>query len=200
MKKIENVINTLVASMETNSINQIPELNYFSNYAELKSMHEKKEITFGYQFQESIIDNFGSTFEILLDKVLLSSPIIMILLSVLFAYTKSQLYFLIGVPLSILGIFLTTPSIIKSGSSLMGIICLTLLITGIQISFNNFELGFLFLSFSIPNFLLTVNRQLKMQVFERAILYSEIIFCYYFLRGECYLIRKIDQRLFQKRS
>lgn len=200
MKKIDNAINTLIASMEINSINQIPELDYFNSYAELRSMHKKKEITFGYQFQESIIDNFGSTLEGLLEKILLSSPIVMILLSVFFAFTKSQYYFLVGIPLSILGLLLTTPSIMKSGSSLMGMICVTLLITGIQISFNNFQLGFLILSFSIPNFLLTVNRQLNMQVFERAILYSEVIFCYYFLRGECYLIRKIDQRLFQKRG
>ena len=200
MKKIDNAINTLIASMEITSIKQIPELDYFSSYAELRSMHRKKEITFGYQLQESIIDNFGSTLEVLLDKILLSSPIIMILLSVFFTFMISQYYFLIGIPLSILGLLLTTPSIMKSGSSLMGIICVTLLIIGIQVSFNNFQQGFLILSFCIPNFLLIVNRLLNMQVFERAIMYSEVIFCYYFQRGEFYLIRKIDQTLFQKRS
>ena len=198
MKKIENNINALIASMEINSINQIPELDYFTNYAELKSKHVKKEITFGYQLQENIIDNFGSTLEILLEKILLSSPVIMILLSVFFAFTKSQYHFLIGIPLSILGLLLTTPSIMKSGSSLMGVICVTLLISGIQISLNNFQLGFLILSFSIPNFLLTVNRQLNVQVFERAILYSEIIFCYYFQRGDCFIKRNNDKKIFRK--
>ncbi len=198
MKKIENNINALIASMEINSINEIPELDYFFNYAELKSKHEKKEITFGYQLQENIIDNFGSALEVLLEKILLSSPVIMILLSVFFAFTKSQYYFLFGIPLSILGLLLTTPSIMKSGSSLMGIICVTLLISGIQISLNHFQLGFLILSFSIPNFLLTVNRQLNVHVFERAILYSEIIFCYYFQRGECFIKKTNDKRIFRK--
>jgi len=175
----------LEESLSVHSINEIPELQNFKSYDDIKDKHNKRELLFGLQLQENVVANFGSTGEVLLDKLLLLSPFVMILLSIIFSIYQEHYYLLFGIPLSILGLILTSPSIMKQGSSFLGIVMITLLIFGIYSAFNDFSTGFLLLCYSVPNFLLTVNRQLNMQVFEKAILSSEIVFIYYFLRGEC---------------
>jgi len=200
MKPQEEIINQLRESLDIQSISQIPELQDIGSYIELKDKYKKREIVFGFKFQDSIINNFGSTGEIALDKILLFSPILIILLSILFAYTESQYYFLFGVPITLLAFLLTTPSIMKQGSSILGISSLILLVFGIQYYFNDSLVGFLILSYSIPNLLITVNRKLNMQVFQRAILTSEIIFIYYFLRGECYIKSLKNKKLYTRKT
>ncbi len=199
MKSQEKIIEIMRESLPVHSINEILELQYFENYEIIKQKHKNREIVFGFQLQENVVNNFGSTGEIVMDKILLFSPIVMILLSIVFAIFRAQYYLFFGIPLSLLGLLLTTPRIMKQGSSLLGIIMITLLIAGIYYCFKDFIIGFLLLSYSVPNFLVTVNRQLNMQVFEEAILKSEIVFIYYFLRGECYITSNKDGTFFSKK-
>jgi len=185
MKSQVEIIKILRESLPVHTITEIPELKIFINWEEVKEKHKNREIVFGFHLQENVVSNFGSTGEVVMDKILLFSPFLMILLSIILSIFRTQYYLLLGIPLSILGLLLTTPRIMKQGFSLLGILMIIFLIAGIYYCFKDFVVGFLLLSYSVPNFLLTVNRQLNMQVFEEAIQRSEIVFIYYFLRGEC---------------
>jgi hypothetical protein len=199
MKSQEEIIEILRESLPVHSVNEILELQHFESYEIIKEKHRNREIVFGFQLQENVVDNFGSTGEVVMDKILISSPIVMILLSIILAIVQTHYYLFLGIPLSILGLILTTPRIMKQGYSLLGIIMINMLIAGIYFCFKDFVIGFLLLSYSVPNFLLTVSRQLNMQVFERAVLESEMVFIYYFLRGECYIKSNKDKNIFYKK-
>lgn len=199
MKSYAEKIKVLEENLTIHTINEIPELQNFEDFEDIKRRHQNKEIIFGFHLQENIVNNFGSTGELVMDKILSFSPFIIIMLSIVLAFFRTQYYLLFGIPLSILGMLLTTPTIMKQGSSFMGIIMITVLIAGIYYCFKSFSTGFLLLSYSIPNFLLTVNRQLNMQVFKEAILKSEIVFIYYFLRGECYFKNNGDGLTYRKK-
>jgi hypothetical protein len=191
MRSLHDIENKLRQNIEIRNITEIPELQEFNNYEEIKQLHKSNKIVFGYTLQGSVIDNFGTTGQFILDKVLLSSPVIIIILSIIFSILKSHYFLLVAIPIVLISTFLTTPSIMKQGKSLAGIIMILTIIFGIYFITKDFSIGFLLLSYGIPNFLLTVNRQLNMDVFEEAILSSEIVFIYYFLRGECF-IKKLD--------
>lgn len=186
----------LKKELDIKSVSGILELFDLKSYENIKELHRKKEIVFGFLLQENIVENFGSKGQVVMDKTLSFSPIFMIILAIVFAIVKSNYLLLIGIPLSMIGMFLTTSSIMKQGSSLFGIIMLGTLISGIYYCFKDFNIAFLLLSYGIPNFFLTVKRQLNSDIFEEAVLSSEIIFVYYFLRGECYIKKQNNGRLY----
>lgn len=193
LKKIED---DLRQELKFHSVSEITELREFMDFEEIKRSHKRKEIVFGFLYQENVIDNFGSKGQQFMNRVLLFSPYIVIILSIILSIVKSKYILLFGIPLSLIGMFLTTPSVMKQGSSLFGIIMLVSVGLGIYYCFHDFIIGFLLLSYGVPNFFLTVNRQLNRDVFEEIILKSEIIFIYYFIRGECYFKNRNTNRLY----
>lgn len=117
----------LKKELDIKSVSGILELFDLKSYENIKELHRKKEIVFGFLLQENIVENFGSKGQVVMDKTLSFSPIFMIILAIVFAIVKSNYLLLIGIPLSMIGMFLTTSSIMKQGSSLFGIIMLVLL-------------------------------------------------------------------------
>jgi len=179
------------------SINDIPTLNDFKDFSQIQRLHMQKALKFNFKLQENIVNNFGSTSQIILEKFLYFSPIIMIILTIVIAIIRSNYVLLCGIPLTILGVLLTTPKIMKQGYSLAGIIMLSIVILGICIIPFNFSWGFLLLCYGIPNFFLTVNRELNIIVFEEAIFLSEFVFIYYFLRSEFQFIDLGTNKLYK---
>ncbi|MGD0755923.1 MAG: hypothetical protein ABR927_12770 [Bacteroidales bacterium] len=196
LKKIED---DLHRDLKIHSISEINELSEFKDFEEIKQCHERNEIVFGFSYQENVVDNFGSNGQKFQNRVLLLSPYVIIILSIIFSIIKSRYLLLFGIPLSLIGLILTAPSIMKQGSSLFGIIMISSIGLGIYYCFHDFVIGFLLLSFGIPNFFLTVDQQLNMYVFEEIVLKSEIVFIYYFIRGECYFKNRCTNKLYKKK-
>lgn len=199
MDNLKRIEDDLREELKVHSISEISELGEFKDFEGIIKSHKKKEIVFGYIYQADVVDNFGSKGQQYLNMVLLNSPYIVIILSIIFSIIKSEYLFLIGIPLSLIGMFLTTPTIMKNGSSVFGIIMLVSVGLGIYYCFHDFVIGYLLLSYGIPNFFLTVDRQLNRDVFEEVILKSEIVFIYYFLRGEFFLINRNSNKLYRKK-
>jgi hypothetical protein len=197
MKPLHEIEKILQASLPVCTVQEISSLNDFQDYSHIIQLYQRKILRFNFRFQENIVDNYGSWSQIILEKILFLSPIVMIILSIVLAIIKSQYILLIGIPLTILGILLTTPRIMKQGKSFTGTIMLLTLILGICLTPFNFVWGFFLLCYGISNFLITVNRELNIIVFEEAIFRSELIFIYYFLRNEFQFINVETQKIYK---
>jgi hypothetical protein len=189
MKANSALISEVLKSLPVKSIHEIPELEGLK-YSDLLELHKNNEILFGYKLQENVIDHFGSKSQKVLDKVFLSVPIVFAISSLVFSFTNSNFYFLLGLPLVILSFFVSSQNLMKSGKSVFGIIMLGSIIYGFASMNMNSLNSLLALGFGFSTLSLTISRHQNKIIFEEVILSSEPLFIYYFLRGDCYFRSK----------
>lgn len=126
-----------------------------------------------------------------MEMMLLASPIIAVLASVVVAIYKAKYWLLLGIPISLFGMTMTTPGIMRGGQGVGGLFLL--IVFGLFVWAcieRNFVGAFLLGSCWIPNFLLTVAREQNRQVMTETVLTSEPIFLYYYFREDIHVERK----------
>jgi len=177
-------------SLEVDSVADIDQLP-FESYSEIQNLYRQGHLSVGCMLNENVVDNFGSTGQRVMEKILLSSPIVAILASIVVAVVRSQYVLLCGIPLALVGMFMTTPAIMRSGKGFGGTVLAFVFIAFVGACFkHSFVAAFLLGSYWIPNFLLTVSREQNRMVMTEAIMSSELVFLYYFTRGEVHVARR----------
>lgn len=184
MKPLVEIENAIRGSMQIRSISEIPELSAYGNYENIKNEYSKRNISFEFKYRKAIVNGFGSDGERLLFGIPFISPLIIVLGSILLAVFRFNLFVLLGIPLAILGGTFTSPGIMKRGSSLAGIVMVFSLVAGGYYFHEHFNIAFLFFSYGFTNCGVSIAQELSRQVFERAVLCSEIVFIHYFIGGE----------------
>lgn len=177
-------------SLKVHSVSEVDSIP-FDSYAEIQDLYRNGHLNIGCRLNNSVVDNFGTAGQRVMDKVLLSSPIIAILASIIVAVVWSQYILLCGIPIALFGMFMTTPAIMRSGKGFGGTVLFLVFIAFIYVCFKQyFTASFLLGAYWIPNFLLTVAREQNRMVLTEAIMQSELVFLYYFLREDVYVTRK----------
>lgn len=177
-------------SLKVHSVSEVDNLP-FDSYAEIQELYRQGQLNVGCQLNENVVDNFGTGGQRVMNKILLSSPIIAILASIIVAVVRSQYILLCGIPIALIGMFMTTPAIMRSGKGFGGTVLFFIFIAFVYACFkHNFTTAFLLGAYWIPNFLLAVSREQNRMVITDAIMSSELVFLYYFLRGDVHVTRK----------
>jgi|GEM_PF-1975182 len=177
-------------SLEVHSIADVEGIP-FESYAEIQNLYRMGHLNIGCIFNGNVVDNFGTTGQRMMEKILLSTPIVAILASIVVAVVQFQYVLLCGIPLALVGMFMTTPVIMRSGKGFGGTVLAFVFIAFVGSCFmHNFTASFLLGTYWVPNFLLTVSREQGRNVMTKAIMSSELVFLYYFLRGEVDVTRR----------
>lgn len=184
MKRLLEFENALKESIQVQSISGIAELSCYINYEYLINQYINGNIMFGYKFRPEVMNMFGSDGEKLLFSIQTNAPKIIVLVSILLAVFKYNLLYLLGIPLTTLGLFMAKPSIMKGGYSLAGIALIFSITVGGYYLFRNFNIAFLFFSYGYSNAMSALSQKLNDNVFARAVMCSEIVFIYFYLKGE----------------
>ncbi|MCB9170953.1 MAG: hypothetical protein H6594_11435 [Flavobacteriales bacterium] len=176
--------------LKVQSVSEIKGLP-FKDYEEILALHKQGELRTGTRMNENVVDLFGSQGQRILDKVLLSSPILAIIASIVLAIVRSDYVLLWGIASAILALILTANAIMKSGKGVGGLILIATLAAFIYFWIKgDFVKTFLFGAYWVPNFLLTVSKEQNRLVMTDAVMSSELVFIYYYLRGEFAISRK----------
>lgn len=194
MKVKSEVLELLKKDLKFHKIEEIEGVDM--TYDEFKDLYNSSDLKIGYKLSESVVDVFGNSTQKFLDKILLSSPIILGAISIFLSFYYSDFGYLIGIGTAILGLIMSTPAIMKGGKGFGGLILIIAFGISIYYYNDNFKLFFLIASYWIVNFLLTVNRELNRQIMEEAIFSSELVFIYYYLRGEFFIKRLSNQKFY----
>lgn len=177
-------------SLKVNSVSEVENLP-FDSYSEIQELYRQGQLNIGCLLNENVVDNFGTVGQRVMDKVLLASPIIVILASIIMAVVRSQYILLCGIPIALVGMFMTTSAIMRSGKGFGGGVLFLVFVAFVYFCFqHNFTTAFLLGAYWIPNFLLTVSREQNRMIMTDAIMSSELVFLYYFLRGNVHVMRK----------
>lgn len=190
LMKIAEAEAKIKGSLEVHSVSEVENFP-FGSYAEVQELYRQGRLHVGCRINENVVDNFGTIGQQVMEKVLLSSPVIAILASIAVAIARSQYTLLWGIPLALLGMFMTTPAIMRSGQGFGGtVLGVTFLTFGYYCFKANFVPAFLLGSYWVPNFLLTVSREQNRMVMTDAIMKSELVFLYYLQQGDIHVARK----------
>lgn len=175
---------TLRKDLKVQSVTELADCP-FENYAEIQALHKRGELAIGCALNENVVDLFGTSGQRNMDKILLASPVLAIIASIICAIVRSQYVLLWGVALSLLALVMTANAIMKSGRGIGGTILL-LVVAGFIYFWiqGDFVKTFLLGAYWIPNFLLTVSKEQNRMVMTDATMSSELVFIYYYLRGE----------------
>lgn len=176
--------------LKVQSVTQIEDLP-FESYQEIQALYKQDELYTGAWMNENVVDLFGSTGQRVMDKILLSSPILAILTSVILAIVRSEYVLLWGIAAALLALIMTANAIMKSGRGFGGLVLVAAIVAFIYFwSQADFVKTFLLGAYWIPNFLLTVAKEQNRMVMTDAVMSSELVFIYYYLRGEFIVRRK----------
>ena len=162
--------------MQEAKYTKIDELKYFINVTlvELRKMHKDKKISFLFQSEKSLVNNFGSKKDILVEKLLTNAHGIFLFLMVIFiifySITYSQYIVLLGLPIMFFSMGLTSPyQKLKKVALILAII---LLIVSFFVKLQ--PLFILMLIFSLTNIITNIVRQTNNDLKTKIILNNEL--------------------------
>jgi len=160
----------------------------FSDYLEFIGLEKAGKLRIASAYDGDIVNEFGGKAEIIMHYLLLWSPVLFAIASVAFAFILSNFWLLVGIPLALLGFFLSTPAFMKGVG---GVIALgTLIYFGYSCYAGNYGSAVIVGSYALSNFFVYVAREQCRMIIHRTILISEPIFVWLYKNGRILINRE----------
>lgn len=176
--------------LKIQSVAEIEDLP-FENYQEIQALYKKGDLLTGARMNQNVVELFGSRGEWLMDKILLSSPLLAIIASIAFAVVRSEYVLLWGIGAAIFALIMTADAIMWSRSGVGSLVLVAAIVAFIYFwTQGQFVRTFILGTYWIPNFLLSVSKEQSKMIMTKAAMTSELVFIYYYTRGEFFIERK----------
>ena len=153
----------------------------FSDYEEFVGLEKAGKIRIASAYDGDLVYSLGGKAEAIMHALLVWSPALIAIASVVFSFILSTFWLLVGVPLAILGFLLSTPAFMKGIGSLIAIAAL--LYFGYSCYTGNYRNAVIVGSYAMSNFFVYVAREQCRMIIHRTILKSEPIFVWLYKNG-----------------
>ena len=93
----------------------------FSDYDEFLNFEKARKVRIASAYDGDLVNEFGGKAEIIMHYLLVWSPVLFAIASIVFSFILSNYWLLVGVPLAILGFLLSSPAFMKGIGSLIAL-------------------------------------------------------------------------------
>ncbi len=184
---VTQVEGKLRESMKVHSVSEVDQIP-FDSFEEIQDLYKQHKLIVKCAFASNVVEAFGPKNLQVIYAILLGSPTLAMILSIIFAIYWSNYYLLIGIPLSLLSGFMTNPGVMRGIGTKSFYILLIFLI--ISLYNHNITMIFLLGLYLITNSLLIFSRKMNASVMTKAIMSSELVFLFYVLKGDAFVERR----------
>ncbi|MFC1538191.1 hypothetical protein ACFL6H_02100 [Candidatus Latescibacterota bacterium] len=146
----------------------------FSDYEEFLNLEKAGKVRIETVYDGHLVPSLGDTQEIIMNRILVYSLLVIAIILVAIPFIFSNFWFLFGIPLAILGFFLSTPFFMNSIGHFIDIITFTYFVYSLIIG--NFLNAVLAGSYVFPNYIVSVARTQCDMIIRRSTLKSESVF------------------------
>ena len=175
---IEQQIRGAESNITVENANDIP----FSDYYEFLELEKAGKIRIASAYDGGLVYSLGGKAEAIMYTLLVWSPVLFAIACVVFAFMLSNFWLLFGMPLALLGFFLSTPAFMKGIGSLIALG--TLIYFGYSCYAGNYGNAVIVGSYVLSNVLVSVAREQCRMIVHRSILVSEPIFVWLYRNGK----------------
>ena len=159
----------------------------FTDYDEFLNFEKARKVRIASAYDEALVNEFGGKAEIIMHYLLVWSPVLFAIASIVFSFILSNYWLLVGVPLAILGFLLSTPAFMKGIGSL---IALGTLIYFVYFVYSGkYANAVIAGSYALSNFFVCVAREQCRMIIHETIIQSEPIFVWLY-KNERILIKE----------
>ncbi len=159
----------------------------FADYHEFVDLEKAGKIKISSAYDGDLVKEFGGKTATIMHIFLVWSPALFAIASIAFSYVLSNYWLLVGVPLAILGFFLSTPAFMKGIGSLIAIG--TLIYFAYSCYTGKYTNAVIVGSYALSNFFVYVAREQCRMIIHETIIQSEPIFVWLYKNGRI-LIRR----------
>jgi hypothetical protein len=181
---VTQVEGKLRESMKVHSVSEVDQIP-FDSFEEIQALYKQHKLIVKCAFASNVVETFGPKNLQVIYAILLGSPTLAMILSIIFAIYWSNYYLRIGIPLSLLSGFMTNPGIMRGIGTKFFYILLIFLI--ISLYNHNITMTFLLGLYLITNSLLIFSRKMNASVMTKAIMSSELVLLFYVLKGNAFV-------------
>lgn len=160
----------------------------FSGYKEFLELEKAGKLRIASAYDGDLVYSFGGKAEAIMHALLVWSPVLFAIASVVFAFILSNFWLLVGIPLALLGFFLSTPAFMKGVGSVIALG--TLIYFGYSCYTGNYGNAVIVGSYALSNFFVYVAREQCRMIIHRTILISEPIFVWLYKNGRILINRE----------
>jgi len=146
----------------------------FSDYSEFLELEKAGKVRIASAYDGDLVFSLGGISEAVMHVLLVWSPALFAIGSVVFAFILSNFWLLVGVPLAFLGFLSSTPAFMKGIGSSIAIVAL--LYFGYSCITGNYRNAVIVGAYALSNFFVYVAREQCRMIIHRTILKSEPIF------------------------